>query len=170
MELSKAKNPLFAASADAKTLAHVMRSASVGDVVTYATLSAAIARNVCRDARAAMGTARTILQREDRMIFDAVRGEGLKRLADEEIVSLGDRARDHVRRSSRKVIKKMVCVNYDALSKEKQVKHNTSLSMFGVFCELATEKSTKRLSSSVEMAQAELPIAKASIAALGLVI
>lgn len=168
MELSK--KPIFAASADAKTIAHVLRQVAVGNVVSYADLSRAISRNVCTDGRPAMDSARGIVQREDRMIFDSVRGEGLKRLADDEIVSLGDKARDHVRRSSRKVVKKLVCVNYETLSKEKQVKHNTALSMFGVFCELATDKSSKRLSSSVEAAQAELPIAKASIAALGLVI
>lgn len=169
MELND-KQPMFAASADAKTLAHVLRQAKVGDTVAYKDLSAAIARDVCSDARAAMGTARAILQREDKMIFDAVRGEGLKRLADVEIVSLGDRARAHVRRVSRNAVKKIVCVDYDALPKEKQTEHNTALSMFGVFCELATDKSTKRLSSSVESASAALPIAKASIAALGLVI
>lgn len=168
MELTK--KPIFAASADAKTIAHILRQVVVGDVVLYADLSRAISRNVCTDGRPAMNTARAIVQREYRMIFDAVRGEGLKRLADDEIVSLGDKARDHVRRASRKVVKKIICVNYDTLSKDKQVQHNTALSMFGVFCELATDKSSKRLSCIVESAQAELPIAKASIAALGLVI
>lgn len=170
MELSNEKKPIFAASADAKTIAHVLRQVAVGNVILYGELSRAISRNVCTDGRPAMDSARGIVQREDRMIFDAVRGEGLKRLADDEIVNLGDKARDHVRRASRKVVKKLVCVDYDTLSKEKQVKHNTSLSMFGVFCELATEKSTKRLSESVAISQSELPIAKASIAALGLMI
>lgn len=169
MELNP-KKPIFAASADAKTIAHVLRTIEVGGIISYEDLSRAIARNVCLTGRPAMDTARGIVQREDRMIFDAIRGVGLKRLADNEIIDLGDKARDHVRRASRKVVKKLVCVDYDQLTNEKQTKHNTALSMFGVLCELATEKSTKRLTSSVENAKAELPIAKASIAALGLVI
>lgn len=167
MELNP-KKPMFAVSADAKTIAHVLRGAAVGQVVSYVELSRTIARNVCKEGRPAMDSARALVQREDRMIFDPVRGEGLKRLADNDIIDLGDKAREHVRRSSRRIVKKLVCVNYDTLSKEKQVQHNTALSMFGVFCELTTDQSAKRLTSSVEAAQAELPIAKASIAALGL--
>lgn len=171
MELSAStisKKPDFAVSIDAKTIAHVLRAVPVGSVIAYTELSRAIARDVCASGRGAMNTARALVQREDRMVFDTVHKKGLKRLADEEIVGLGDRARDHVRRASRKIIKKLTCVDYDTLSKEKQTKHNTSLSMFGVFCELATDKSTKRLSACVEAAQVELPVAKASIAALGL--
>lgn len=168
MELSNDKKPVFVVSVDAKTLAHVLRQVPVGEVITYATLTKAIARDVCADGRGAMTTARAMVQREDRMIFDTVYKQGLKRLANEEIVGLGDRARDHVRRASRKIIKKLVCADYDALSREKKTQHNTSLSMFGVFCELATDKSTKRLSACVEQAQVELPVVKATIAALGL--
>lgn len=162
------KTASFQASGDAKILAHVLRGASIGDLVSYSKLTAAIARDVQTDARSVLETARQIVQREDKMIFDAVRGMGLKRLTDEEIVGLGDRTRDHVRRSARRVVKKMVCVDYNNLSAEKQVQHNTALSMFGLFAEIATDKSTLRLSEAVKDARSDLPIIKASMAALGL--
>lgn len=166
MELKKS---IGMASADAVTLARAMREIKVGEVVTYQQLSQTIARNVTREAQAALHTARGIVQREDRMVFDAVRGVGLKRLNDEEIVDLSDKARDHIRRTSRRTAKKLTCVDYDGMSRDKQVKHNTALSMLGVFMAMATEKSTRRLSEQVQIAGTDLPVAKASIAALGVI-
>ena len=163
-------SPIFEASADAKTIASLLRIAPVGGVVSYDDMTCSIERSVLTDAKGVLNTARYIVQREDKMIFDAVRGVGLKRLADEDIVDLSDKARDHVRRTSKKLAKKLTCVNYDSMSKDKQTKHNTALSMFGVFCELATDKSTNRLQSFVLTAGIELPVAKASIAALGLLV
>lgn len=167
-------HPNFTASSDAKVLAHVLRNTATGQIAAYSQLTAAIARDVQSDARdvqsdarSVLETARQIVQREDKMIFDAVRGMGLKRLNDEEIVGLGDRTRDHVRRSARRVVKKMVCVDYNNLSAEKQVQHNTALSMFGLFAEIATDKSARRLGEAVKDARSDLPIVKASMAALG---
>lgn len=161
------KQPTFQLSADAKTLASVLREVTVGDTVTYKRLSQSIARDVQTDARGALQTARRLVMNEDRIVFDAVRGEGLVRLKDEQIVSLSDRARDHIRRTSRKTAKALVCVDYDALSPDMQVKHNTGLSMLGVIAELSTSKSVAKLESKVKEAGAELPLAKAAIAALG---
>lgn len=157
----------FEVSADSKTLSSVLREAEVGATVTYAALSAAIGRNVQDVARGAMRRARSIVMREDRMVFAASVGVGLTRLADEQIVSLSDKARAHIRRTTRKTAKALTCVQYDAMSREQQTKHNTALSMLGVIGELATEKASKRLNDSVSAAGTEIPAAKAAIAALG---
>lgn len=159
--------PLFSSSADSKTLAHVLRGCKVGDVATYASLSAAIGKDVREEASAALRTARRIVLREDRMVFDAVRDQGLQRLADTEIVALADRARDHIRRTSRRTAKALVCVDYDAMPRDQQVKHNTALSMLGAIGEMASDRSVKRLESAVAAAGESLPAAKASIAAIG---
>lgn len=163
-----AKKPSFAASADAKTLVGLMRNIKVGEVLTYETMAEALNRNVTHD-RSVIYTARGIVQKEDRMVFDSVFKLGIKRLDDSEIVNLGDRARTRVRRLSRKVTQAIVCVNYDTLSRDAQVRHNTALSMFGVMAELATNKSFIKLESHVATAGTELPVGKASIAALGLI-
>jgi len=158
---------MFQLSADARTLASVLRDASPGDTVTYERLSASIGRDVQEDARGALQTARRLVLNEHRIVFDAVRGEGLMRLKDKQIVGLSDKARDHIRRTSRKTAKALVCVDYDALSPEDQVKHNTGLSMLGVIAELSTSRSVAKLESKVKEAGKELPLAKAAIAALG---
>lgn len=162
------KKPNFVASSDAKVLADLLRNAEVGQVVTYEEMSEAIGREVTQD-RSAIYTARAIVQREDRMIFDCVMKVGVKRLADADIVNLGDRARARVRKIASSVTKAITCVNYDSMSRESQVKHNTALSMFGVFSELSANKSFIKLQSHVSTVGTDLPVAKASIAALGLV-
>lgn len=161
-------NPAFAASADAKTLADLMRSVAVGDMLSYDSMSDAIGRDVTAE-RSVIYTARSIVQREDRIVFDTICKQGLKRLADDEIVSLGDRARSRVRKIAKRTTQSIACVNYDEMSRESQVKHNTALSMFGVMLELATNKSFVKLEKHVATAGTELPVGKASIAALGLI-
>lgn len=158
----------FVASADAKVLSDLMRTMAVGSTLTYEAMSEALNRDVTAD-RGLIYTARGIVQREDRMVFDSVHKKGIKRLADTEIVSLGDRARFRVRRIARRAAQTIVCVNYDTMPREAQVKHNTALSMLAVMQDLVTDKSFSKLQKHVETAGAELPVGKASIAALGLI-
>lgn len=131
------KLPDFRLSADSAALVKVLELVDVGATITYAELSQTIGRDVTAF-RGPLETARLVVQREKRMVFDAVRSEGLRRLADDEIVDLSDKARDHARRHARKTAKKLVCVDYSSLSKQKQTKHNAALSMFGALAELTT--------------------------------
>lgn len=165
-----AMTPMMQASAEAKVLASMLAECQVGDVVTYDALTAAIGRDVTGPQRHVLETARRLVMRERRMVFDCVQKVGLKRLSDTEIVALSDRTRDHLRRATRRTVKKLTCVDYDAMPREQQTKHNAAISMLGVIAELSTEKSLERLSVQIEKTGTDLPIAKASIAALGLVL
>jgi hypothetical protein len=164
-----ATRAIFEVSADARTLAHVLSTAPVGSVIEYSALNRAISRDVQGDARSALESARKIVLTEHSIVFDAVRGVGLKRLSDAEIIDLPAKARAHIRRTARKTVKALVCVEYGGLSRENQVRHNTAISMMGVISEVAAEKSAKRLAGVVESAGTQLPAAKAAIAALGFV-
>ena len=86
--------PIFETSTDSKTLAAVLAAATVGQIISYDELSKAIGRTVTASK---LSTARYIVQREQRIVFGAVAGVGLKRLSDAEIVALSDSARDHLR-------------------------------------------------------------------------
>lgn len=159
---------IFELSTDAKTLASILRAAEVGDVIQYAELTHAIGRDVQGAARSVLETARAIVQREHRMVFDCSRNEGLRRLSDSEIVDLSDGAMDKIRRTAKRTAKKLVCVDYDAMPREKQVKHNAALSMLGVMSELSKDSSVKRLAEETRKSGDQLPVAKATIAALGI--
>lgn len=162
--------PSFQMSVDGRALAQRLRETSVGDIVKYETLTAVIGRDVCSESRSALATARRLVMREHRMVFDAIKGEGLQRLADSQIVGLADKTRAHIRRTVRKTARALTCVDYDAMPKADQVKHNAALSLFGVMAELSTEKATVRLSHAVESAGTEIPAAKSAIAALGSIV
>lgn len=155
-------------STDTKTIANLLRKAAVGDVVTYAEMNEAIRRDVTGPARGALEAARRIVLREHRMVFDCIRSSGLKRLADSEIVDLSDKAMDSIRRTAKRTARKLVCVNYDDMPNDKKTKHNASLSMFGVISELSKNSSTKRLEAEIAKQGDQLPVAKATIAALGI--
>ena len=163
------KQPDFRLSSDSAALVKVLERIPVGGTISYGDLSSAIGRDVTLF-RGALETARLVVQRESCMVFDVVRGEGLRRLADDEIVDLSDKARDHARRHARNTAKKLVCVDYDSLSKPKQTKHNAALSMFGALAELTTSGSQKRLEAKVEAAGTQLTSARAAMDALGAVL
>ncbi|MGQ0595799.1 hypothetical protein [Aquabacterium sp.] len=162
--------PDFRLSSDSKALAALLTSAGIGDVVTYAALSKAIGRDVRTSATGALHTARHLAQRDHRIVFDVVRGAGLKRLQDAEIVDLADKARDHARRHAKRTAKKLTCVDFEALPKDKQTKHNAALSMFSALAELSTDKAQQRLERKIEQTQEQLPVAKAAIEALGAIL
>ncbi|MFZ4539334.1 hypothetical protein [Propionivibrio sp.] len=163
------QHPDFRLSSDSAALVKSLEHIAVGATITYAALSSVIGRDVTKF-RGTLETARRAVQRDNNMVFDVVRGVGMIRLNDSEIVDLSDKARAHFRRHSKRTSKKLICVNYSALPKDKQTKHNAALSMFGILSELTTSASQKRLEEKVELAGTQLPYARAAMDALGAVI
>lgn len=159
--------PDFQLNADSVALIRFLKDAQVGETITYDTLSDVIGRDITKE-RGALETARRNLQKELRYVFGTIRGIGIKRLEDSEIVDIGDKTQASIRRASRRTIKKLVCVDYDALPKEKQTKHNTSISMLGVVAELSSQSSIQKLENKIKKTGESLPAAKAAIELLGL--
>ncbi len=161
-------NTDFNLSSETKAIADILRLVNVGTVIDYARLTRSIGRDVQSAARSALTSARHVVMREERMVFDVVRGIGLKRLNDVEIVDSGDKDRASIHRRARKAARKVTCVEYDSLPKEKQVKHNATLAVLGVMAELSTAKGLARVEGQVvESGSKEVPHVKAAIAALG---
>lgn len=160
------QQPNFKLSSDTIAIARALENIEIGVRISYDHLTEIIGRDITQF-RGALESARHAVQRDKQMVFDVVRGVGLVRLNDSDIVDLSDKAREQSRRLAKRIAKKLVCVKYEALSKEKQIKHNTALSMFGVIAELSTSSSAKRLEQKIEADGGSLPVAKAAIAALG---
>lgn len=161
------KQPEFKLSTDSAALALRLTEVAVGDIVRYDDLSKAIGRDVRSSAAGALESARRVAQRDSRAVFASVRGEGLRRLTDAEIVDLSDSGRDRIRRQAKRTAKKLVCVDYDALPAEKKVKHNAALSMMGALASIATDTAQKRLEKQIAETGKQLPAAKSAIEALG---
>lgn len=152
-------------SADSTAIAALLRAAKVGELVSYEAMSRAIGRDVSGH-RGAISTARKIVLRENGAVFDAVRGEGMRRLNNSELVDSVDRVRMKIRRAAKRSANTLVCVEYDALPADKKIKHNASMSMLAMLSEAASEKAFSRLTEKVSQTKETLPAAKAALAAL----
>lgn len=157
----------FRQGSDTAALIRFLSEIPVGDLVTYERLTTEIGRDIHRFWHV-LESARKRLVIDKGIVFDVVLMVGIRRLNDDEIVDLSDRARAKTRRHARRVARKLICVDYDNLSREKQTKHNASLSLFAAMTELVSSGGQKRLEAKVEQQGTQLPAAKAAIAALGL--
>ncbi len=148
-------------SIDAKMIYDHLISVGVGDTVTYANLTNLIGRDVQKQGRGALITARRRARNLDRIIFGTVRDVGLMRLSDTEIVETGEGTLRHIRRAARRGAQNVLCVqDFNKLPNDKKIQHNTFVSMFGVMAEITKPNKIKAIERRVESAQAVLPVAK----------
>jgi len=96
---AKRRGP-FELSSDARVLYNVLETSLIkegNELVTYQQLSAAIGRDVQKEARGILGTARRIIQNEHKILLEAVQNTGIKRSVDYEGAT--DKVRNHIRRT-----------------------------------------------------------------------
>lgn len=127
--------------------------------VTYAALSDVLGRDVRNGAWTVLASARRALQREG-IVYGTIRKVGIKRLDDEEIVGTGRDALKKTRRASRRALNRLACADYDKLTNEGRIKHNTYVSMLGALNAITKEPQIRKIEAGVEDAQAKLPLAK----------
>jgi hypothetical protein len=155
------KTPDFRISVDTRTLADFLAKVPIGGFVSYANLSDAIGRNTQSEARPALQSARNLVQRDHGIVFDCIRGEGMKRLNDLEKVDTSDKVTAAIRRKSRKGIKVLATVeNFDAMPTHARVKHNTSMSLFALVEHASKPSQLKKLAARVEKGTASLNLTK----------
>lgn len=147
-------------SIEAKLVYERLKQAAEDEVVTYSELSKVAGRNITGRARHVLQTARGMCERLDRIVFGCVMKVGLRRLKNDEIPDIGVAKMSHIRRTVKRATRTMACANYDALSPEKRLSHNVSLSMFGVLHEVS-KPSVSALLSREDVANSHaLPIGR----------
>lgn len=148
-------------SIDSRTLYDRLAKMEIGEFIPYSELTMLIGRDIQNDARGNLDTARNMARRDNRMVFGVVMNEGLKRLADEEIVGVGMQAVKSIGKASLRAMKKLVCVReFDKMKPETQVKHNTMLSVLGVMNAMSKPKRVLQIEDRVAKVQKRLPIAE----------
>ena len=148
-------------SVDGQRLAGALRLAPFDAMISYEDLSILIGRNVQKEGRSALSSARRQLQREAAMIFEPVKNVGMKRLTDSAIVATSQSSLRRINRTARRGAQRLGCVsNFAGLSKEEMVRHNTSMSLLGVFFEITKVQGVKRIEAAVAVAQRTLPLAQ----------
>lgn len=152
---------------DTKLLFQRLQKAFVGDLITYPELSEIIGRNVQKEARGCLISAmRVALYNE--MVFGTVRKVGIKRLTDRELAGIGEGVRLHIGRVARKAVRKMTMVNnFETLSNEEKIRHNTGVSMLGAIGHITSSKQAKSLEGKVSSSLEALPLQKTLQAFMG---
>jgi len=139
-------------SVDARTLMERLQRCQVDETVSYEELSILIGRDVQRDVRYLLATARLRLLEDDDnpMYFGAVTNVGLKRLAAIDLVGTGEQSLQHIRRTSRRAARVQAIVplqELDAVTKRNALFYQ---SMFGVLTCMTQHKVVKALETKVE--------------------
>lgn len=157
--------PAFQIGIDAKTIADMMISTPVGEVLTYEAMSKAIGRNVLGQRRS-IRSAINFCITEHRSVFAVVTGVGYRRLNDSEAVSTGESYIKRIRRAAMRGIKRVACANYEKLNDSDKIKHNVNTTVLAMVSESTSHGSVKRIEGAVSDSNSSIPAARAAITAL----
>lgn len=150
-------SPIHQMSADARLLIAKLATIGVGEFVSYTDLSEVISRPVSGSS-AALQTAVKRLLRDSDIVFGTVRGEGIKRLADAEIVDEGAAAMNAIRRKARRTVERQMKADFSKLDRERQAKFSAQVSVASAIAMMAQPKEVARLEKAMTPGRAELPI------------
>lgn len=147
-------------SVDAQVLAKRLEQLKVDETVSYAELTALIKRDVRNGARHVLATARRIVLRDRKMVFECVCKLGVKRLNDSDIASIHEHSIRHIHKTARNTSRKQLCADYEKLTNEEKVKLNSGLSFMGALSIMTTRPKIKQLENRVSEEHGKLPLAK----------
>lgn len=155
---------MFELSADARFLRQELQKLKPGEEITYGRLSQIVGKEV-RGSFPALQSARRGLVK-DGFIFSPVRGEGIRRLTDNEVVDAASGDITRMRRHARRAGLRLSTVEVDKLTPEKQVAFTAKASIIGAVSALTTEKAIAKVEKVSGGRAEELPIAQ-TLKALG---
>lgn len=135
-----------------------LEKAEVGETITYKELSSIAMADVQREKHGALSTATKHVLNEKQIVFEAVRGIGLKRANDAEIVAHSEGSIERIRRISKRAQKRLTCVDFDKLSNADRVAHNARMSMFGVLHYISAPGKLKQIEKQVEKTNSRLEL------------
>lgn len=120
----------------------------IGETVSYQELDGLIGG----DHRSAkyggrLQSARRIIQHDKQMVFGVVKGVGLVRLADGDIVKSGAASIARIRRESIRGAKRLACVQYESMSDAEKRKHDAAAGHLAVLAEFSRPATVKAIES-----------------------
>lgn len=152
------RRPIGTISVEAQTLAKLLAETPVGALISYEVLSTAIGRDITKDARWALDTARTKVMREERMVFGTMKGLGLKRLNDVETVQTGAAAISHIKRTAARSLEKVTCPDSAALPPDAQQQQFLYISINQLHIHISKRKSLRAIATAVKAKLAPLDL------------
>lgn len=160
METNNEKKSIPQLSVDASVLMNRLRKLEKGETVSYKELSELIKADVQNKARGYLYTARNRLLQDERMVFEAVHGHGLKRMGDADIISVGEAASHRVHNLARRAAKKLACADFEKLTREEKIELNTEMSLLGAINLMTKPSKIAALKEAVGKAEDKLSLGR----------
>jgi len=154
------KKTQFVVSDEIRRLYERIRTARVGDLITYDELSRIAGFSVQSEkGRKKLDSARRRALKVDRLLFSAVTNTGIQCCNDVEVVSSGGKMIRVVRSLARTGVRRLTALrDYAALSNEKKVEHNVVAAQLGMLEYASSTKHTRNLSEAVQSTASTLSI------------
>lgn len=134
-----------------------LAKAQPGECVPYAELDTLTGCNV-RKRRNVITTAVNKLLSEQAKVFLTERGKGIRLLTNEEIPSIGARDISRVGRIAKRSIRRLAATDYDKLSEQGKILHNTHMTILALVQRGATAKSLALIQDAVAKRTNPLPV------------
>lgn len=136
-----------------------LAKAQPGETVLYEELDNLTGCNV-RKRRNVITTSTNKLLAEQGKVFIADWGKGIRLLKNEEIPSLGSRDIARVGRIAKRCIRKLAVSDYDKLSDQAKIVHNTNMTILTLVQRGSTAKSLQLIQDAVVKRTNPLPLAE----------
>lgn len=156
-ENDKDKRSIPEISVDSMILYRRLITAAEGDVIPYDELSDLIKTDVRGKGYCYMTTARNRARANNQMVFESVRGEGLRRVPNGNIYEVSQDCMGRARRQVRKGLRILACADYEKLDDDGRKKHNFTAATMGA---LNLMTSPKKL-ATIETKIGAIPVATA---------
>ena len=150
--------PNFVKSEQRERIEAHLSAVKVGEKTPYEAIAAAgcVSIKELKD-RGILYAAKQALEKNEHIVFGTITRFGLVRLDNPEVVDSIDNGMRRMRRASKRMASRLVqCVDYDALSREQQTKHNVRLAQVGVMYLISDKRSERRLKEYVNVSNEQL--------------
>lgn len=153
--------PIPSISIESQLLIKMLEGTTEGGIVTYGAMTTELGRDVRKCAYFAIQTARTRMLNDHGIVFETVRGIGLKRLSDVEVVDVGQSGLNRIRRACRKTLKKITAISdFDGMPPDVRLRHNVTATLLHFMDKAGSKKNTQRIEDAVQQTQGVLPLQK----------
>jgi hypothetical protein len=139
--------PDFTLSPETRLLVETLHKVPLGAEIAYADLTAALGLDVTGPARAALNTARRILERDEGAVFVACRRTGLRRLTPEEAPDIGANGRRKIRRTANRSLRAMqrLAATSNGLDPDAQRRLNAEITASGLLAKITEDKPVRAM-------------------------
>lgn len=140
---------LFELSDETRILIAELRKPDVGDVITYDQMRKITGKDIQREKRSALATARWRLEQDEGVFFGVVVGIGLQRVTDAEAARSQERRLNHIHKSAARSERRAAAINFENVPTDERAAHVARTTFFGLIRKATSAKGQNKILSAV---------------------